>query len=107
MHVHNHDDQRAVSVHKHVHKEVYWYEEKGHASEHRFGIQIVIEGQSTCGESTLYDQVYRLFRETFIEGAWHRRCIEIEPFNRVTCLKPANTKMIPTQVPYPPIRLMA
>ena len=56
------------------------WEEIGHAAEYRFGIQIATEGQSTFGQSTLDDQVYRLFLEAFSEGAWHGRCIESEPF---------------------------
>jgi len=27
----------------------------------------------------LYGQVYRLFRETYSEVAWHGRCIDSEP----------------------------
>ena len=82
-------------------------EEREHAAEYRFSIQITIEGQSTCGQSTLDDQMYRLFREAFSEVAWHGRCIESGAFKRVTSLKLASTKMIPSQAFHAPTTLIA
>jgi len=83
------------------------WEEIGHAAEYSFVVQIATEGQSTFGQSTLYDQVYRLFRKDSARWLGIEGALKVSLFNGVTCLKPAKTKMIPRQLSHSPTRPIA